>query len=126
MYTNTELCHTSETNIMLYVSYMPIFLKETKECKILGPSPDFLNKILYYNRLSRWLGIPRETLKNIDAWVSQDTDLIGSQCGPDLGFLRKFLGDSIKSYVVHWRREWQTTSVFLPWEPHEEYEKAKW
>ena len=28
--------------------------------------------------------------------------------------------------VVHWRREWQTTSVFLPWEPHEPYEKAKW
>ena len=27
---------------------------------------------------------------------------------------------------VHWRREWQTTSVFLPWEPHEQYEKAKW
>ena len=25
--------------------------------------------------------------------------------------------------VVHWRREWQTTSVFLPWE-HEQYEKA--
>ena len=24
--------------------------------------------------------------------------------------------------VVHWRREWQTTSVFLPWEPHEQYE----
>ena len=22
-------------------------------------------------------------------------------------------------YVAHWRREWQTTSVFLPWEPHE-------
>ena len=27
--------------------------------------------------------------------------------------------------VVHWRREWQTTSVFLPWEPYEQYEKAK-
>ena len=27
--------------------------------------------------------------------------------------------------VVHWRREWQATSVFLPWEPHEQYEKAK-
>ena len=27
--------------------------------------------------------------------------------------------------VVHWRREWQTTLVFLPWEPHEHYEKAK-
>ena len=27
--------------------------------------------------------------------------------------------------VVHWRREWQVTSVFLPWEPHEQYEKGK-
>ena len=24
-----------------------------------------------------------------------------------------------------WRREWQTTSVFLPWESHEQHEKAK-
>ena len=28
--------------------------------------------------------------------------------------------------VVHWRRERQTTSVFLPWEHYEQYEKAKW
>ena len=28
--------------------------------------------------------------------------------------------------VVYWRREWQTTSVFLPWEAHEQYENAKW
>ena len=27
--------------------------------------------------------------------------------------------------VVHWRRKWKTTSVFLPWEPHEQYEKVK-
>ena len=27
--------------------------------------------------------------------------------------------------MVHWRREWQTTPVFLPREPHEQYEKAK-
>ena len=26
---------------------------------------------------------------------------------------------------VLWRREWQTISIFLPWEPHEQYEKAK-
>ena len=26
--------------------------------------------------------------------------------------------------MVHWRREWQTTSVLLPREPHEHYEKA--
>ena len=27
--------------------------------------------------------------------------------------------------MTHWRREWKTTSVFLPSEPHERYEKAK-
>ena len=35
-------------------------------------------------------------------------------------------GGEVWQNVVHWRREWQTTSVFLPWEPHEQYEKAKW
>ena len=33
-------------------------------------------------------------------------------------------GGEVWQNVVHWRREWQTTSVFLPWEPHEQYEKA--
>ena len=27
--------------------------------------------------------------------------------------------------MVHWRMEWQAISIFLPWEPHEQYEKAK-
>ena len=27
--------------------------------------------------------------------------------------------------VIHWRREWQTTSVFLPWEPHVTVWKGK-
>ena len=27
--------------------------------------------------------------------------------------------------VVHWGRDWQTTPVFLPWEPHQLYKKAK-
>ena len=27
--------------------------------------------------------------------------------------------------MIHWRREWKTTAVFLPREPHEQYEKAK-
>ena len=35
-------------------------------------------------------------------------------------------GGEVWQDVVHWRREWQTTSVFLPWELREQYEKAKW
>ena len=27
--------------------------------------------------------------------------------------------------IVHWRRKWQTTPVFLLQEPHEQYEKVK-
>ena len=27
--------------------------------------------------------------------------------------------------MVHWKREWQTTSAFLSWEPHEQYENEK-
>ena len=34
-------------------------------------------------------------------------------------------GEEVGQNVVHWRREWQTTSVFLPGEHHEQYEKAK-
>ena len=34
-------------------------------------------------------------------------------------------GAEVWQNVVHWRREWQTTSVFLPWEPHEQYERQK-
>ena len=34
-------------------------------------------------------------------------------------------GGEVWQNVVHWRREWQTSSVFLLWEPHEQYEKAK-
>ena len=28
-------------------------------------------------------------------------------------------GGEVWQNVVHWSREWQTTSVFLPWQPHE-------
>ena len=35
------------------------------------------------------------------------------------------LGGEFWQNVVCWRRKWQTTSAFLPWEPQEQYEKAK-
>ena len=28
-------------------------------------------------------------------------------------------GGQVRQYVVHWRKEWQSTSIFLPWESHE-------
>ena len=34
-------------------------------------------------------------------------------------------GGEFWQHVVHWRREWQTTSVFLPWEPHAAAAAAK-
>ena len=39
---------------------------------------------------------------------------------------RKGRGGELWQNVVHWRRQRQTTSVLVPWEPHEQYEKAKW
>ena len=32
--------------------------------------------------------------------------------------------DNIEAFL-HWRKEWETTSVFRPREPHAQYEKAK-
>ena len=34
-------------------------------------------------------------------------------------------GAEFSQNVVHWRRDWQATSAFLPCEPHEQHEKAK-
>ena len=34
-------------------------------------------------------------------------------------------GGEVWQNAVNWRREWQTTSVFLPWEPHEQYKRKK-
>ena len=34
-------------------------------------------------------------------------------------------GGEVWQNVVHWRKEWQTTSVFLPWEPRENMKRQK-
>ena len=34
-------------------------------------------------------------------------------------------GEEFWQNVVHWRREWQTTSVFLPWEPMNSMKRQK-
>ena len=61
---------------------------------------------------------------NIQDWFPFDWfDLLAVQ-----GTLKSFLqyhgrwrghGGEFWQSMVHWRREWQTTSVFLSWEPHE-------
>ena len=32
-------------------------------------------------------------------------------------------GEEVWQYVAHWRREWQTSLLLLPKEPHEQYEQ---
>ena len=34
-------------------------------------------------------------------------------------------GGEFGQNIVHWRREWKTTSIFLPGEFHEQYKKGK-
>ena len=41
------------------------------------------------------------------------------------GLSRVFSNTTVQKHQNPWKREWQTTSVFLLWEPHEQYEKAK-
>ena len=40
-------------------------------------------------------------------------------------WLKFLIKPSFNDYLLsaYWRREWQTASVFLPWEPHEHYER---
>ena len=49
--------------------------------------------------------------------------------GVSSGFMQQLQGLSLLvrawQNMAHWRREWQAISIFLPWEPHEQYEKAK-
>ena len=46
-------------------------------------------------------------------------------------FPTSFIAETVLTYLLYfglvcwWRREWQTTSVFLPWESHEQYERQK-
>ena len=35
-------------------------------------------------------------------------------------------GGEVWQHVVHWRREWRTTSVFLPWKPHDQCRKQNY
>ena len=38
---------------------------------------------------------------------------------------RQAMVESSEKNVVHWRSEWQATSVLFPWEPHEQYQTTK-
>ena len=41
------------------------------------------------------------------------------------GLSKVFSNTTVQKHQNPWKREWQTTSVFLLWEPHEQYKKAK-
>ena len=105
----------------------------------------FVSKVmsLLFNRLSRsWLKSPTTVIlepKKIKSTTASTfspsichemmgSDLCNSMklwahhAGPPK---KKSHGGKLWQNMIYWRREWQTTSVFLPQEPHEQYEKAK-
>ena len=75
---------------------------------------------------ARWL-TPNSQLRFKQAQQTPTVGQPGHQaCHPAvLSGRRACLLVRTRQNMVHWRMEWQTTSVFLPWESHEWYEKAK-
>ena len=83
-------------------------------------------------KMAHWLLLLRSMLKTIHLSGSEPCHVEGDyvilwsyepyfsdhprKTGHSEGFCQK---------VIHWGREWQTTPVFLLWEPHEHNEKAK-
>ena len=81
------------------------FRRPRKKCCALKDSPRVLDRLLALWSLSSVQLLSRVQLCNLMTAAGQ----------ADGGFWQN---------VVHWAREWQTTSVFLPWEPHEQYENG--
>ena len=66
-----------------------------------------------------------QTTSQSVTWItalSNSVELSHAMCGDPRGTSH---GGEVWQNVVHWRREWQIISLFLPWEPHEQYDKAK-
>ena len=87
--------------------------------------PTFVGKVmsLLFNMLSRLViaFLPRSKHLLV-SWAVTICSDFGAQ--KNKVSRRTGHGGEFWQNVVHWRREWQTTSVFLPWELHEQYEKA--
>ena len=56
--------------------------------------------------------------------MQQNSHLLGELSKKYCGLMNFFHVLRLGS-IAHWRIEWKTTSAFLPWEPHEQYEKVK-
>ena len=85
---------------------------------LLPPSPPALN-LSQHQSLFRWVSFSHQVAKVLELQLQHQS------------FQWIFRTDSFRvnwfelSTVQETQREWQTTSAFLPWEPHEQYEKAK-
>ena len=56
--------------------------------------------------------------------MQQNSHLLGELSKKYCGLMNFFHVLRLGS-IAHWRMEWKTTSAFLLWEPHEQYEKVK-
>ena len=92
---------------------------------ILGPTVHAQGK----RNPSKMVGVARgheraDALKPYSQKTSQSNHTRTTALSNSMKPRRMGHGGEVWQNVVHWRREWQTTSVFLPCETHEQYEKA--
>ena len=64
-------------------------------------------------------------LTNLITWTMALSDSMKLRAMPCRATQDEWVMVEFWQNVVHWRREVQTASVFLPWESHEQYKKAK-
>ena len=93
-----------------------------------GSNPGHCRWILYQLSRQGSPGILEWVAYSFSSGTSQPRNRTGVSCIAG-GFFTSWATREAHLYTMEyyiskgWRREWQTTLVFLPWEPHEQYEK---
>ena len=91
------------------------------------PSGSFHKPLILLHQRADRLQTSHRTLTNLTTWTTalfNSVKLWAMLCGATQnGWV---MVESSDKMWFHWKREWQITSVFLPWEysPHKQYEKA--
>ena len=76
---------------------------------------------LFIRGQTEWKPQSQKTKKKLITWTTAMSNSVILWTMPRRATQNK-MGhvEEFREHVVHWRREWQTTFVFLPWGPHEQ------